>query len=185
MTWTTLWDKIVDSSLWEEDLNVRILFVTMLALRGPDHIVRMRLDRLAKKANLDSDRGRNYELVKGALEVLKSPDKLSFESQEYEGRRVKEVEEGWLILNGEKYYQQMLELNRRASAARRMREHRARLKSGRPLPGEAAAVAADARGDVKGAEAIAEAALPLPVEERTAEEIEQERAQRDYDEKDE
>ena len=53
-TWTPLWTQIVDSSLWEEPLCVRVLFVTMLALKDAEHIVRSDAYKLHKKAHLSA-----------------------------------------------------------------------------------------------------------------------------------
>ncbi len=97
-SWTPLWSQVVDSSLWEEKPSVRVLFMTMLALKDADHIVRYDAYKLHKKAHLTA-----AETLE-ALEVLKSPDtgRQQFE-QEFDGRRIEEVAEGWLVLNGAKY----------------------------------------------------------------------------------
>lgn len=153
-TWTPLWSQVVESTLWEEPLEVRVLFLTMLAIKDPDHVVRMPFRRLCKKANMDPP------VVQGALETLMKPDHRSPEPQEFEGRRVEAVEGGWLILNGEHYRQEMAKLMRRFYKASWARDKRARSRSHKPLPGEAAAVAAEERGDQNGADAITSAALP-------------------------
>lgn len=85
-------------------MPVRVLFLTMLAIKEPDHVVRMPFRRLCKKANMPP------EVVTVALEALKSPDTLSVDHQPFEGCRVQEVEGGWLILNGEQYRQAMSKL---------------------------------------------------------------------------
>jgi len=119
-TWAPLWSGIVDSSLWDEPDNVVKVFMTMLAVKDSDHIVRFNAYQLARKS-------RKTELeVMEALKVLAAPDKRRLEHQEFEGRRIKSVEEGWLVLNGEKYRSKVsLEMrrarNRKAQAARRER----------------------------------------------------------------
>lgn len=127
-TWTPLWSSTVDSTLWEEPPHVRLMFLTMLMLRDPDHVVRLPLRVLSKKANLDSDRDKAYKLAEEALIVLKSPDKRSPEKQGFEGRRIEAVEDGWLILNGAKYLQQMRGLSARLRKTQLQRERRALAK---------------------------------------------------------
>lgn len=148
-TWTPLWSQVVESTLWEEPLPVRVLFLTMLAIKEPDHVVRMPFRRLCKKANMEP------EVVSGALKVLEEPDTLSVDHQPFGGRRVQEVEGGWLILNGEHYRQAMSKLMLRLRKNEWQKADRAKkklesgsLNSGTPLAGEGAYVAAERRGDL-------------------------------------
>lgn len=96
-TWTPLWSKVVDSSLWREsDLVVKI-FLTMLAKKDSDHVVRgsaFNIGEWAKKTEAEALE---------ALAILSSPDKRRIEKQPFDGRRVEKVEDGWLILNGDFY----------------------------------------------------------------------------------
>ena len=117
-TWTPLWSKVVDSSIWLEDKNTRILFVTMLALKDRDHVVRHSAFELARKANLTE-----AEVIE-SLEVLKSPDTKRIEPQEFEGRRVEKVEDGWFMLNGEKYRKAMQEMFRKEYKRGKQAEYR-------------------------------------------------------------
>lgn len=89
---------VVDSSLWEEKPSVRVLFMTMLALKDADHIVRYDAYKLHKKSNLTP------EDTMEALDILQKPDtrRKQFD-QEFDGRRIEQVEQGWLVLNGRKY----------------------------------------------------------------------------------
>ena len=97
-TWAPLWSQVVDSSLWEEKPSVRVLFMTMLALKDADHIVRFDAYKLHKKSHLSPE-----ETIEG-LDILSKPDKRRKEfPQEFEGRRIKQVDAGYLILNGQKY----------------------------------------------------------------------------------
>lgn len=142
-TWTPLWSQVVDSTLWEEPLEVRVLFMTMLALKEYDHVVRLPFRRLCKKSNMEPEK------VRMALDVLMAPDKRSIDTQREEGRRVKTVEDGWLIVNGEYYRQEMAKLMRRFSKNQWQRENRA--KNGRKKeprdPAEIAAAKAHGDGD--------------------------------------
>jgi hypothetical protein len=135
-TWSPLFSKIVDSSLWdEEDLVVKV-FLTMLARKDSDHVVRANAYQIGKWA-----RKSEVEAMK-ALEVLQSPDTKRIEPQPFEGRRVKKVVAGWLILNGQHYEDLMRRMNRRAYQAEWARSRRQRKKGnmlgggGGGLPGE-------------------------------------------------
>lgn len=108
-SYSPLWSLIVDSSIWEEPDFVRIVFITMLALKDADHVVRRDAYKLAKSAH------KSEQEVLEALKVLSSPDKRRLEPQEFDGRRIKKVADGWLILNGQKYRDMMRTLAIRES----------------------------------------------------------------------
>lgn len=144
--WAPLWSMIVDSSLWSEPDFVCKVFVTMLALKDSDDIVRCNSYQLAQRAR------KTESEVLEALKILSSPDTRRVGDQEFEGRRIKSVEEGWLILNGEKYremvYKEMQRARwRRAQQAQRDRKRMAILH-GKPLPGEMAYVKEVENGSV-------------------------------------
>lgn len=118
--WAPIWSMIVDSSLWEEPDCVCKVFVTMLALKDHDHIVRLDSYKLAKKAH------KTEQEVVEALKVLSSPDTRRIAPQEFDGRRIEKVLDGWLILNGEKYKQMMSRIHRLEYQAQWQRDYRAR-----------------------------------------------------------
>lgn len=128
-TWSPLFSKVVDSSIWHEPYFVRVLFMTMLALKDADHVVRCNAFMLASRAHMTEK-----EVLDG-LKVLSSPDKKRLEPQKFEGRRIQRVEDGWLVLNGEEYRRLMQSINRKAYKAEWERKKRA--SSGKPLPGQA------------------------------------------------
>lgn len=152
-TWTPLWSSAVNSSLWDEPDSVLKVFLTMLALKDWDHVYRGDAYGLGKQS-------RKTELeVLEALRVLASPDTKRAVDQPFEGRRIQAVEEGWLILNGEKYRSQVsLEMKRRRNQ-RAQAAYRARQKmvgSGR----EQRYVKAAGDGDQVRADQIAAEGLP-------------------------
>jgi len=153
-TWTPLWSSTLESTLWEEPWNVRLLFLTLLMLRDPDHVVRESLRVIAKKANLDPDKRQGYRLCEEAMKVLMAPDERSEEAQEYEGRRVKVTPEGYYeILNAQKYVDQMADLWRRlrksqAQRARRQREKDQKQAGGGVSQAERQMEAARKNGDL-------------------------------------
>jgi hypothetical protein len=119
-TYTPLFSFIVDSSIWAEDDATCKIFVTMLALKDADHIVRFSAFQIGRKAN------KTEQEVLDAFLVLASPDRKRVEPQEFDGRRIKKVPEGWLVLNGEKYKRMAIQeatkaRNRRSQAAFRAR----------------------------------------------------------------
>jgi hypothetical protein len=111
-TWTPLWSGIVESSLWEEDGDVVKVFMTLLARKDSDDICRLNAFNIHKLCNIDEVK------VLEILKILTSPDARRVERQEFGGRRIKAVEDGWFILNGQKY-RDMVEKERRQARWRR------------------------------------------------------------------
>lgn len=142
-TFTALWNSTLDSTLWEEPPHVRLTFFTMMMARDPDQVVRMPMRKLAKKANLDPDPKRGYDLTEDAVAVLESPDRRSQQNQEFEGRRIRRLPdgEGWLILNGEKYEEEMFKLWERMKKTKAQRKRRAKERAAKALEMEPGAVA--------------------------------------------
>jgi hypothetical protein len=93
---TLLWSKILDSSIWMEDKDTRIVWITMLAMKDQDGIVRAARVSLAHRARVSESE------CEKALKVLSAPDPQSM-TKDNEGRRIKEVPGGWIILNHELY----------------------------------------------------------------------------------
>ena len=119
-TYAPLFASIVESSLWKQPLHVRVLFVTMLPRKDWDHVVRVSDHHLKNMANITDDQ------TMDGLRILSSPDTSTTIPQPFDGRRIERVEEGWLILNGDKYQRMMKQLNQRAMGAKRKREQRER-----------------------------------------------------------
>ena len=111
-------DSIIDSSLWTEPYYVRVLFVTLMALKDKNFIVKHSAFAIGQRGHM-SER----EVLDG-LAVLASPDKKRLEPQLFEGRRIQKVEDGWLILNGAKYRKLIGEARRRQYKAMKQREYR-------------------------------------------------------------
>jgi hypothetical protein len=171
-TWTPLWSKVVDSSLWSEPDVVVKVFLTMLAKKDADHIVRGNAFEIAQWAR------KGEKDVIEALRVLQNPDTKRIEPQPFDGRRIervpkdtKEPFEGWLVLNGEKYRSEIAAMSRREYKRVKQAEYRAlekrrlleaqagRLRKGQP--GEAAHGKALEVGDEAGADRIMEESLPV------------------------
>jgi hypothetical protein len=100
MGYTKLFDSIIASSIWQEDLVTKVVWITMLALKNRDQVVESSVPGLAHIAGVERAE------CERALTILKSPDPDS-RNKDHEGRRIEEVKGGWLILNG-KYYQDLM-----------------------------------------------------------------------------
>jgi hypothetical protein len=87
---------ILDSSLWSEDLSVRVVFLTMLAMSDANGLVAATAPGIAARARLSLDDTR------AALDVLSSPDQDS-RSLADEGRRIRRVDGGFFLVNYEQY----------------------------------------------------------------------------------
>lgn len=153
-TWTPLFSKIVDSFIWAEPDYVVKIFITMLALKDSDQVVRYNAFALAQRAH------KTEKEVLDALKILSSPDNKRLEPQPFEGRRIERVEDGWKLLNGQFYEDMMRGLNRRAYKAAKQREYRERQKEIKRVRSEndereARFVRADGNGEVSNADRIA------------------------------
>lgn len=121
-TFAPLFNTVVDSSLWLEPDYVVKIFLTMLAKKDHDHVVRgtaFNISVWAKKTEQE---------VLDALKILSSPDTKRIEKQAFEGRRVERVEDGWLVLNGAVYRELMVQSNERARKRRWAAEKRAQVR---------------------------------------------------------
>lgn len=116
-----IFSKIVDSSLWDEEDYVVKVFLTMLAKKDADHVVRATayaIGRWSRKTEKE---------VLEALKILSRPDKNRLEPQPYDGRRIVKLEEGWLVVNGKYYKELAQQVSERARKARWAREHRSKV----------------------------------------------------------
>lgn len=126
----------MDSSVWEEPYFVRVLFMTLMALKDPDHVVRKTSYALSKRGNMTEQ-----EVMDG-LKILSEPDKRRVEPQPFEGRRIQQQDGGgWLILNAQKYVDLIAEEKKvRRRIYMRNYQRKKRAGQGTPIAGETAAV---------------------------------------------
>lgn len=100
MAYSKLHSSLVNSSLWTEADNVRILFITLLALCDREGYVYGSKPGLERLANIEPISNEN-DLV-DPWHVLMSPDPNSSDrmrNPENEGRRIEEVSGGFRLLN--------------------------------------------------------------------------------------
>jgi hypothetical protein len=119
-----LFGSILDSSVWREDKETRLVWITMLAMKDKYGLVHAAIPGLADRAKVSID-----ECLK-AISTLESPDKWS-RSKEHEGRRIESVPGGWKVLNHEHYRQLLSEDDRREKNRTRMATKRAATKGQR------------------------------------------------------
>jgi len=119
---TKLFGTIIASSIWDLPHATRVVWITMLALKDRDHMVRATEKALALMSRVTDDEARI------ALEAFSSPDPAS-RTSEFEGRRIKAVEGGWLILNGEKYRKLLSAAERKEYNRVKQAEYRKRKKT--------------------------------------------------------
>lgn len=129
-SWTPLWSQVVTSSIWEEDVVTRVVWITMLAVKDKNGYVSGSVSSMARLANVA------LKDCEKAIRLLESPDRRS-PGQSNEGRRIQPVEKGWVVINHEKYRTMIREEYRRHYKAKKAAEYRAKKKDdGKPLRGE-------------------------------------------------
>lgn len=89
---TKLWASILESSIWSEPVENRVVWITMLTMSDRNGFVGASVDGLARRANVSID------AVRAALATFQQPDPNS-RNKDNDGRRVEEVPRGWHILN--------------------------------------------------------------------------------------
>jgi len=96
ITFTKLFSSITESTIWCEDSDVRVVWITMLAMADKNGRVWSSLPGLAKRAAV------TLEKTKEAIELFLSPDEYS-RTKNNEGRRIEDIDGGWRLLNHAKY----------------------------------------------------------------------------------
>lgn len=96
MAYTKLFSSIIGSSIWLEDDQTRLVWITMLAMADRNGEVVVSVPGLAKFS------GVSLEATERALEKFMSPDPHS-RTKDDEGRRIEPIEGGWALLNHAKY----------------------------------------------------------------------------------
>lgn len=93
---TKLFSTITDSSIWSEPNHVRLTWITMLAMADANGTVEASIPGLAHRARV------SIEECADAVNRLSAPDPYS-RTKDYEGRRISEIDGGWVLLNHAKY----------------------------------------------------------------------------------
>jgi len=116
-----LFQKILDSTIWLEDDRTRIVWITLLAMCDEDGIVDAPLPAIASRARVE------VEACRVAMDKFQEPDPDS-RTKDHEGRRIKKLDEGWLVLNHRKYRDMMSLEHRREYKRLKAHEYRNQIK---------------------------------------------------------
>src|SRR6266542_644742 len=121
VTFTKLFSSITESTIWCEDSDTRVVWVTMLAMSDKYGRVWASIPGLAKRASV------SLSSTESALSKFLAPDKYS-RSNTYdpaeEGRRIKPIQGGWKLINYPHYRGLRDEDERRAYKAEWARKNR-------------------------------------------------------------
>jgi hypothetical protein len=96
MTFSKLDSSITESSLWSEDLHVRIVFLSFLARKDETGFVSGARSGLIRVCNVTA------EQFDDAILKLSSPD-IESKTPDFEGRRIAKIDGGYVVLNADKY----------------------------------------------------------------------------------
>jgi hypothetical protein len=121
-----LFTKILDSSIWLEDSDTRIVWITLLAVMDEQGFC-----RFAYPANVARRARVSPAAAVAALKKFEAPDPLSPEDDN-EGRRIERVAGGYVVLNAGRYREQMTREEIRRQDAERARRYRERKRSVTP-----------------------------------------------------
>lgn len=116
-----LFSDIVHSTVWREDVHTKIVWITMLAMADKHGLVMASIPGLADAARVDLNK------CLEALKILSEPDEHS-RTKDYEGRRISEIDGGWLLLNYEKFRKRKDDEEQRLATAERVRRYRERMR---------------------------------------------------------
>lgn len=119
MTFTKLFSSITESTIWVEDHETRIVWIAMLAMTDRKGRVWGSIPGLANRARVSVDGCRK------AIHTFLSPDPDS-RTKEEEGRRIREIDGGWQLINYLKYREIRDQESVREQTAKRVAAHRKR-----------------------------------------------------------
>ena len=118
-----LFTRILDSSIWLEDSDTRIVWITLLAVMDQDGFC-----RFASPANIARRARVSPAAAVAALKKFEAPDPLSPEG-ENEGRRIERAAGGYIVLNAVKHRTQLTREEKRKQDAERARRYRERKRT--------------------------------------------------------
>ena len=121
MSFAKLSSSLVTSTLWVQDHTTIRVFIALLATADSEGSVSGTVPGYASLCRM------SIEEFEASMAVLTSPDKYS-RTPDNEGRRVKAVPGGWLVLNYALYRDSRDNETRRQQNAAAQRKHRAKLK---------------------------------------------------------
>ena len=121
-TYTKLFSSIVTSTIWMEDDQTRIVWITMLAIADKNGEIHASIPGLARIAAVP------VEGVERAIRKFLGPDPHS-RTKDDDGRRIEPIDGGWILLNHAKYRRMASKDERAEANAVRQKRFRNRIKS--------------------------------------------------------
>jgi hypothetical protein len=124
---TPLYGSILTSTIWAEDAETRLVWITMLAMADASGYVGASIPGLAHAARVS---------VPGCDKAIKkflAPDPYS-RTKEYDGKRIEEADGGWRLLNYDRHRERATEIRHNVLSALRMRELRKRRRGVTNVP---------------------------------------------------
>ncbi len=94
--YTKVFNSILTSTIWQEDSDTKVVWVTLLALADANGVANATIPGLANLAGVPL--AKTIQAIKKFL----APDRYS-RTKTDGGRRIMEVEGGWLLLNHSAY----------------------------------------------------------------------------------
>ena len=134
---TKLLSSITDSSIWDEDNETRIVWVTLLAMADKDGVVHAAVTGIAHRSRIP------IASTERALGRFMAPDKYS-RSPDYEGRRIERVEGGFSLLNHARIRENLTEPTAKEYHREQKRLQRAKAKDVQDNPGPSASASVSA-----------------------------------------
>lgn len=119
-----VYDVILHSSVWLEEPETRIVFLTMLIMADENGDVAASLGGLAHAARV------SREKCERAIQTLTSPDPDS-RTKDLDGRRIVATDGGWHVVNHRKYRDKRTQ--KQIGTAERVRRHRERKATALPV----------------------------------------------------
>ena len=117
-----LYAEILDSSVWLESQETRLVWITMLVMKDADGNVWASVNGLARRA------GVSREGCQRALETLLAPDPDTRDGTT--GERITKIDGGWHVINHDRYAQKRTRRQVQVAAAvKRHREKKSRMLS--------------------------------------------------------
>lgn len=117
-SYTKLFSSITESTVWAESSNTRIVWITMLAMADRRGRVWAAIPGLANRARVP------IADCETALKAFLRPDPYS-RTKDHDGRRIAEIDGGWVLLNHAKFRALQAEADKREADAERQRQKRA------------------------------------------------------------
>ena len=121
MSYTKLATSILTSTIWMEDDQTRIVWLTLLAMADKNGEVQASIPGLANVARV------SVESCDAAIEKFLSPDPYS-RTKDDEGRRIEEIRGGWSLINHAEYRELASDEDRKRKAAERQQRARDKAK---------------------------------------------------------